>query len=106
MLHSNATHLNESCSIIQIFVFIFMIKSQGWYSLSAKRKKEKKLSNVTTENGLKQLTKTFEQPKRESKPSMNFKIQEEKKKHYFSTLQVLIKKITIHSPLCHENYLH
>lgn len=53
-----------------------MIKSQGWYSLSAKKKK---LSNVTTENGLKQLTKTFEQPKRESKPSMNFKIQEEKK---------------------------
>ena len=71
------------------------------------KEKEKNLSNVTTENGLKQLTKTFEQPKRESKPSMNFKIQEKKKKkHYFSTLQVLIKKTTIHSPLCHENYLH
>ena len=69
------------------------------------KEKEKNLSNVTTENGLKQLTKTFEQPKRESKPSMNFKIQE-KKKRYFSTLQVLIKKTTIHSPLCHENYLH
>lgn len=53
-------------------------------------KEKKNLSNVTTENGLKQLTKTFEQPKRESKPSMNFKIQE-KKKHYFSTLQVLIR---------------
>lgn len=44
------------------------------------KEKEKNLSNVTTENGLKQLTKTFEQPKRESKPSMNFKIQEKKKK--------------------------
>ena len=40
------------------------------------KEKEKNLSNVTTENSLKQLTKTFEQPKRESKPSMNFKIQE------------------------------
>jgi len=48
--------------------------------VQSKFQKEKKiLSNVTTENGLKQLTKTFEQPKRESKPSMNFKIQEKKK---------------------------
>lgn len=64
-----------------------MIKSQGWYSLSAKRKK-KNLSNVTTENGLKQLTKTFEQPKRESKPSMNFKIQEKKKTLFLNTTSI------------------
>lgn len=79
-----------------------MIKSQGWYSLSAKKKK---LSNVTTENGLKQLTKTFEQPKRESKPSMNFKIQG-KKTLFLNTTSINKKKTTIHSPLCHENYLH
>lgn len=83
-----------------------MIKSQGWYSLSSKRKK-KNLSNLTTENGLKQLTKTFEQPKRESKPSMNFKIQEKKKKTLFlNTTSINKKNTTIHSPLCHENYLH
>lgn len=82
-----------------------MIKSQGWYSLSAKKKK---LSNVTTENGLKQLTKTFEQPKRESKPSMNFKIQGKKtlflnttsinkKKKQPSTVHYVMKTISTNS---------
>ena len=56
------------------------------------KEKEKNLSNVTTENGLKQLTKTFEQPKRESKPSMNFKIQEKKKKTLFLNTTSINKK--------------
>lgn len=56
-----------------------------------KCQKKKKLSNVTTENGLKQLTKTFEQPKRESKPSMNFKIQG-KKTLFLNTTSINKKK--------------